>query len=361
MIGKLQDFPWAALEPHLHRAAQHPDGLVNLAFGTPVDPTPDVVRRALREAADAPGLPRTEGVPELREAVARWIRERIGADVAPDAVLPVVGSKELIAWLPALLRVQPHEKVAFPALGFPTFRASAVLAGAVPFEYAGLAELRAERPRVVWLNSPSNPDGRVLGAAELRAVVEWAREHGALVVNDECYLDHGWETEPVSVLHPEVCGTDQHGVLAVHSLSKRSNMAGYRAGSVAGDPGVIRDLLEVRRHAGFVVPAPVQAAMVAALGDEDHVTAQRERYRRRRAALREALEQAGFRVERSEASLFLWATLDQPCWDTVRDLADLGVLVSPGELYGPDGARHVRIAFTATDAQIEAACARLAA
>jgi succinyldiaminopimelate transaminase len=201
----------------------------------------------------------------------------------------------------------------------------------------------------------------VLPPAHLRKVVDWARERGVLVVSDECYSEFGWDAQPVSVLHPDVCGDTHEGLLAVHSLSKRSNLAGYRAGFVAGDPDVVRRLLEVRKHAGLIVPAPVQAAMVACLGDDEHVEEQRGRYAARREVLRPALEAAGFRIEHSEAGLYVWCTRDEDCWDTVAALAEVGVVVAPGEFYGAAGQRHVRVALTATDERIQQVPDRLAA
>jgi aspartate/methionine/tyrosine aminotransferase len=181
-----------------------------------------------------------------------------------------------------------------------------------------------------------------------------------ILISDECYAELGWEAEPVSVLHPDVCGGDHTGLLAVHSLSKRSNLAGYRAGFVAGDPVLVKELLEIRKHAGMMVPAPVQAAMTVALKDDEHVEEQRARYARRRESLRTAFEAHDFRVDHSEAGLYLWLTRDEPCWDTVKTLSELGILVAPGEFYGARGARHVRAAFTATDERVAAAVERLA-
>jgi aspartate/methionine/tyrosine aminotransferase len=198
-------------------------------------------------------------------------------------------------------------------------------------------------------------------ADRLRAVVDWARTHDVLVASDECYVELGWEVEPVSVLHPSVGRGSLDGVLALHSLSKRSNLAGYRAGFAVGDARAVAVLVEARKHLGLLTPAPVQAAVVTALGDDAHVAEQRERYRRRRALLRPAVEAAGFRVDHSEAGLYLWCTRDEPCWDTVSRLADVGVLVAPGAFYGDDGAWHVRLALTVTDEQTEVAAQRLRA
>jgi succinyldiaminopimelate transaminase len=225
----------------------------------------------------------------------------------------------------------------------------------------GLTALGPARVRLVWLNSPSNPSGAVLPVEHLRKVVAWARERGAVVASDECYAELGWDAAPVSLLHPDVCDGSHEGLLSVYSLSKQSNLAGYRAGFVAGDVTLVRELLEVRRHAGMIVPAPVQAAAVAALGDDAHVAEQRARYAERRAVLRDALTAAGWRIDHSQAGLYLWATRDEDCWDSVRALSGLGILVAPGAFYGAAGGRHVRVALTATDERIAAAADRLAA
>ncbi len=329
-------------------------------MGTPVDPTPEVVQQALRAAADAPGYPLTAGTPALRAAALRWAARRLGvADLDPGAVLPTIGTKELVAWLPTLLGLGPGSTVVHPALAYPTYDVGARLAGATPLPADSLTALGPRRVDVLWLNSPANPHGRVLPVEHLRKVVDWARERGTLVVSDECYLELGWEAEPVSVLHPEVSRGSTDGLLAVHSLSKRSNLAGYRAGFVLGDAAVVRRLLEVRKHAGMMVPAPVQAAMVAALDDDAHVLVQRARYAERRRLLRAALGAAGFRIEHSEAGLYLWATRDEPCWDSVAWLAERGLLVAPGDFYGPLGAGHVRICLTVTDERVAAARERL--
>ena len=358
----LPDFPWDRLTPYKEQALAHADGIADLSVGTPVDPTPEPIRAALADAADAPGYPQTYGTPRLREAAAGWLRRRFGVSGAdPDAVLPVIGTKELVAWLPTLLGAGPGDTVVFPELAYPTYDVGARLAGATPVGTDGLLSLGPAAPKIVWVNSPSNPTGKVLPAEHLRKVVAWARGRGAIVVSDECYLEFGWdERHPAtSILHPDVCDGSHEGLLAVNSLSKRSNMAGYRAGFVTGDIALVRRMLEVRKHGGLIVPAPVQAAMTVALDDDAHVDEQRARYARRRAVLREAFERHGFRIDHSEASLYLWATRDEPCWDTVAHLASLGILVAPGEFYGPAGARHVRIAFTATDERVAAAAARL--
>jgi succinyldiaminopimelate transaminase len=317
------------------------------------------VREALATAADAPGYPLTVGTPAVRAALVDWCGRRLGAALEERHVVPSVGSKELVALLPSLLGLAPGTEVLLPRLAYPTYDAGVRLAGCVPVPTDDPTSHDPSRVGLVWLNSPSNPTGEVLDAGRLRAVVEWGRAHGVLVASDECYLELGWEAEPVSVLHPSVSGGDPAGLLALHSLSKRSNLAGYRAGFAAGDADAVAVLVEARKHIGLLVPAPVQAALVAALGDDAHVAEQKARYARRRALLRPAVEAAGFRVEHSEAGLYLWLTRDEACWDTVGALADVGVLVAPGEFYGAAGARHVRLALTVTDAQAEVAAERL--
>ncbi len=331
-------------------------------MGTPVDPVAPLIREALSAASSAPGYPTTAGTPELRASAARSLLRRYGiTDVADDAVLPVIGTKELIAWLPTLLGLGADDTVVVPELAYPTYDVGARLAGARVLRADSLTQIGPRTPRLLYLNSPSNPTGSVLGVDHLRKVVGWARERGVLVASDECYLGLGWEAEPVSVLHPSVCDGDHAGLLAVHSLSKTSSLAGYRAGFVAGDPTVVGELLAVRKHAGMMVPTPVQAAMVAALDDDPHEQDQKRRYGRRRGALLAAVRGAGFTVEHSEAGLYLWATRGEPGRETLSWLADRGILVAPGEFYGPRGADFVRIALTATDERIDAAVARLTA
>ncbi|HTW18682.1 MAG TPA: succinyldiaminopimelate transaminase [Mycobacteriales bacterium] len=354
----LPDFPWDVLAPYGEKARAHPDGIVDLSIGTPVDPTPEVIRRALAAAADAPGYPVTAGTPELREAVAGWIKRRFDAEVAPSSVLPLIGSKELVAWLPFLLQAQ---SIGYPALAYPTYDVGARLAGATSGVVEATVSVGPERLDLLWINSPGNPTGRVLPADHLRKIVDWARERGTVIASDECYADIYYGAErPLSILSPEVCDGRHDGLLAVHSLSKRSNLAGYRAGFVAGDPSLIARLHEVRKHAGMLVPQPVQAAMIAALGDDEHVAVQRDRYAARRANLVTALTGAGFEVDDTGAGLYLWSTRGEGCWETVGWLAGLGILAAPGEFYGPSGGQHVRIALTATDERVAAAAERLA-
>lgn len=359
MIRNLPDFPWDRLAPYAARAREHAGGIVDLSIGTPVDPTPRVVQEALSASSDSPGYPLTAGTPALREAIEAWARSTLGA-TGHLGVLPTIGSKELVAWLPTLLGLGPSDTVVIPELAYPTYDVGARLAGCQVVATDSLTSLGPARVAVVWLNSPANPTGRVLPAEHMAKVVAWARQRGALVVSDECYFELPWTARPVSILHPQVCGGDASGVIAVHSLSKRSNLAGYRFGFVAGDRSVVSRLLEVRKHAGMMVPSPIQAAAIAALGDVAHVREQRARYGERREVLLAALLASGLRVEHSEAGLYLWATRDEDCWATVSWLAEQGILVAPGEFYGAAGVRHVRVALTAPTESVLAAAQRLA-
>jgi len=360
LTARLPSFPWDALEPYRAKAHAHPGGIVDLAVGAPVDAVPAIVRDTLAAASNAPGYPATAGTRTLREAAARWLARRHQVSVDPDAVLPAIGTKELVASLPTLLGCGPEDVVVHPALAYPTYDIGARLAGARPAPADGLAWPAAGPARLRWLNSPSNPTGEVLNAGQLREIIRQARERGAVVASDECYIELGWEEQPVSVLHPDACDGSHAGLLAVHSLSKRSNLAGYRAGFVTGDPDLIAELLEIRKHAGMIVPGPVQAAAAAALDDDDHAEVQRNAYKARRDALRPALEAAGWTVEHSGAGLYLWATHPtRDCWESVAVLADIGILVGPGSIFGPSGAHHIRLALTATDERIAAAATRL--
>lgn len=321
-----------------------------------------MVQRALIAAADSPGYPLTIGLAETRQACIDWLGRRFGVTgLGLDSVLPVIGSKELIASLPTHLGVGPGDLVVQPELAYPTYEVSAALVGAEILATDSLTAIGPATPKILWINSPSNPTGKVLGPDHLRKVVEWCRERGVLLISDECYLELTWTGEPaVSVLHPDVCGGSVEGILAVHSLSKRSNLAGYRCAFVAGDPAVVGELLAVRKNLGLQMPGPQQLAMVAALDDDAHVDEQHARYAARRTRLKAALEAAGFRIDHSEGSLYLWSTRGEDCWETVSWLADRGILVAPGSFYGTAGAQHVRVALTATDERIDAAIARLA-
>lgn len=359
---RLPDFPWDHLTQYAERARAHADGIVDLSVGTPVDPTPEVAQRALAAAADSPGYPTTIGLPETRQAVVDWLGRKFGVTgLGIDGVLPLIGSKEFIGALPLHLGLGAGDLIVWPELAYPTYEVGAALVGATGIATDSLTALGPQVPKLLWINSPSNPTGRVLGVDHLKKVVDWCRERGTLLVSDECYLECAWEAEPVSVLHPDVCGGTHEGILSVHSLSKRSNLAGYRCAFVAGDPAVVAELLAVRKNLGLQMPQPQQRVMIEVLGDDAHVATQHARYASRRTDLKAALESAGFTVDHSEASLYLWATRGEDCWDTVAWLAERGILAAPGAFYGAAGKQHVRVAFTATDERVAAAVSRLTA
>ena len=380
----LPDFPWDSLKPYRALAAAHPDGVVDLAIGTPVDDSPDAARAALAAASNAPGYPAAVGTPAVREAIIAWMERRRGVrGLTDDAVIPTIGSKESVALLPLQLGAGPGDVIVHPRAAYPTYDVGARLAGATPVPVDTDADPDTwglpdgpdgapASPVIVWLNSPGNPDGHVLGVEQLTRIVAWARHRGAVVIADECYAELGW-AEPwasegvPSLLDARVTGrvngtADTTGLLALYSLSKQSNLAGYRAALLAGDPELVKAVTEVRKHSGLLVPAPVQAAMVAALGDDAHVAAQRETYRRRREALLEATAAAGLVNDpASVAGLYLWlsGSASMSAFELVGAFAELGIVVAPGDFYGEAGAGRVRMSLTDTDARVAAACERL--
>jgi succinyldiaminopimelate transaminase len=364
---RLPDFPWDVLIPFAERARAHADGMVDLSVGSPVDPTPAFIREALAEATDAHSYPQTAGSVPLREAIVEWYARRRGVELAVANVLPTIGSKELVSLLPMLLGLGAGDIVVQPTVAYPTYAIGAALVGASVLSSDDPAQWPAET-RLIWLNSPSNPDGRVRSIESLRAAVVRARELGAVIVNDECYAELNWGSGPEeahtpapSILDPAVTQGSRDHVLAVYSLSKQSNLAGYRAGFVAGCSDLIAEILGARKHIGMMPPAPVQAAMVAALANDDHVVRQRAIYRARRTQLMTALNAAGFTIEHSDAGLYLWATRGEDSFATISWLADRGILAAPGSFYGDDPATHVRLALTATDDDIARAAQRLTA
>lgn len=363
-VRDLADYPWDAVVPYRERAAQHPDGIVDLSIGSPVDPTPEVIRQALADATDAHSYPQTVGTPALREAIVDWYARRRGVpDLTVGNVLPTVGSKELVALLPTLLGLGAGDVVVFPRVAYPTYEVGARVAGATPIAQDDPAQW-PEGTRLIWINTPGNPDGRTWTVEQLSAAVRRARELGAVLASDECYAELGWDgqwaEEPVpSVLDPRVTDGSRENLLSVYSLSKQSNLAGYRAAFVAGCARVVDDLLTARKHLGLMPPAPVQHAMTVALRDDTHVAAQKELYRARRDVLRPALEAAGFRIDGSEAGLYLWSTEGKDAWESLGRLADLGILAGPGPFYGADSSQHVRLSLTAPLDRVEAAARRL--
>ncbi|MGO1770864.1 MAG: succinyldiaminopimelate transaminase [Microbacterium sp.] len=363
-IRDLDAYPWDAVVPFRERASAHPGGLCDLSIGSPVDPTPAVVRDALVAATDAHAYPTTAGSGELADAICAWYARRRGVSgLEPRHVLPTIGSKELVALLPTLLGLGEGDVVVHPRAAYPTYAVGAAVAGATAVAEDDPARW-PEGTRLVWINSPGNPDGRVWTVEELRAAVRRAREIGAVLAGDECYAELGWEgaweSEPIpSVLDPRVTEGSRENLLSVYSLSKQSNLAGYRAAFVAGCARVVATLLTNRKHLGLMLPAPVQHAMAAALADDAHVAEQKERYRARRDVLKPALEAAGFRIDLSQAGLYLWATEGRDAWESMGRLADLGILAGPGVFYGAGDDRHIRFSLTATDDRIAQAADRL--
>ena len=341
------------MAPYGARAREHAEGIIDLSQGTPVDATPEFIQQELKAAANSPGYPLTIGTPELRSAMRNWATEVLGASGDFD-VLPTIGSKELVAWLPTILQAKT---VLYPKVVYPTY-----LVGSMINESENIAvDIDATtwpKSDLAWINSPSNPTGRVHSESELEAVIAYARKNNSVVASDECYLNFPATGQcPVSILN--LAKGDNKNLLAAHSMSKRSNLAGYRAGLIVGDSEIIGKIREVRKHAGMLLPLPIQRAMTAALGDEKHVAIQAKRYAARREVLSSALIAAGFQIDFSSAGLYIWCTRNEDSWTSVSWLADLGILATPGIFYGEAGAKHIRIAMTATDDQISQAAARI--
>ena len=351
-------YPYDRLDELKSAAGALPGGLVDLSIGTPCDPPPAAVVAALAASGAERGYPPSIGTLAYREAAAGWLQRRLGVAVQPSELAACVGTKELVVGMPQWLRLRRPDRdtVLYPAISYPSYAMGATLAGcrAVPFHSLDAIDpADAERALCLWVNVPGNPTGEL---GDLVAAAAWGRARGVPVVSDECYVEFTWDGPRRSILEH---GTD--GVLAVHSLSKRSNLAGARAGFYAGDGDLVHYLSEVRKHAGFMVPGPVQAAAVAAWNDDAHVDAQREVYLRRLAAMRDALVAFGVDVAMPQGAFYLWAEAPGgDAWKLTRRLAEQGgVLVSPGEFYGPLGAGHVRVAVVQPDERIALVAERL--
>ncbi len=351
-------YPYDRLDDLRRVADEHPGGAVDLSIGTPYDPPPEVAVDALGSSGSERGYPPSVGTPALRSAAARWLDRRFGATVDPAHLAACVGTKELVAGMPQWLRLRTPERdtVLYPHISYPSYAMGATLAGCRAVPYATLAEVEpddAARALCLWVNSPGNPTGQL---DDLGAAAAWGRERGVPVLSDECYIEFTWQGPGRTIL---THGLD--GVLAMHSLSKRSNLAGARAGFYAGDPDLVHYLSEVRKHAGFMVPGPVQAAAVAALDDDAHVDAQRERYRRRLALMGAVVATLGVDCPPPAGAFYLWVPAPAgDAWALARRLAaEAGAVVSPGEFYGPAGAGHVRIAVVQPDDRIELVARRL--
>ncbi|MFM8927818.1 MAG: succinyldiaminopimelate transaminase [Rhodoluna sp.] len=363
MFTGLPEYPWKKLKPYEELAKQHPSGIVDLSVGSPIDPTPLVIQDALIRATNAPGYPSTAGSLELREAIVEWFsRRRSVPNLTLDQVMPSIGSKELISFLPLFLGLGKDDVVVQPRVAYTAYVVGASLVGA-EIVSSDDPDSWPENTKLIWLNSPGNPDGKVLDVADLRKAVARARELGAVLASDECYAELGWghwaTTKIPSLLDPRVSDGNLDNLIALYSLSKQSNLAGYRAAFAAGDSKLIQPMVNLRMHSGLMMPAPVQKAVIAALADEEHVAIEREIYRSRREVLLQAVKDFGFEVKDSEAGLYVWATLGEDCWLTVKRMAELGVLVVPGEFYEAGGSHFVRFSITATDDKIAEGANRL--
>jgi succinyldiaminopimelate transaminase len=352
-------YPYERLDEIIALANEHEGGAVDLSIGTPCDPSPPAVIAALSAGDTARGYPPSIGTPAFRAAAASWIGRRLGATVDPAReVAACVGTKEFVASLPQYLKLRDpsRDTVLYPAISYPTYEMGATLAGCRAVPYRSLDEISdtdAARALCLWVNSPANPTGELL---DLGAAAAWGRERAIPVASDECYAEFTWTGERTTILR---AGTD--GVLALHSLSKRDNFAGARIGFYAGDADLVHYLREVRKHAGLMPPGPVQAAAVVALGDDDHVEVQRARYLQRLRRLVVLLDRAGYTAAMPDGAFYLWVHApDGDAWEAARDLARrAGIVISPGEFYGPHGTGYFRVAAVQPDERIELAVARL--
>jgi succinyldiaminopimelate transaminase len=358
-------YPYERLAGARAKAGTHDGGAVDLSIGTPCDPPPPAVVEALARSDAERGYPPSVGSVALREAAARWMERRLSVTVDPDDVAACVGTKELVGTLPQWLRLRDPERdtVLHPALAYPTYDMGATLAGcrAVPVALDGdwrldldsIDPVDARRALCLWVNSPGNPAGQL---DDLVAAADWGRAHGVPVFSDECYVEFTWGGPPRTILES---GTE--GVVAVHSLSKRSNAAGLRVGFYAGDRELVRYLSEVRKHVGMMVPGPVQAAAVAALDDDDHVDRQRSIYRARIDRFRTVLAREGILAPSPQGAFYLWAAAPGgDAWAVVEDLAERGgALVAAGDIFGPAGAGHVRIALVQPEDRLDLVASRL--
>jgi succinyldiaminopimelate transaminase len=366
------EYPYDRLDKLRSEADAHEGGVVDLSIGTPTDPPPPGVLQALAgrdETGEARGYPPSIGSLALRRAIGQWTQERFGLQIPVDSIAVCVGTKEYVASLPQWLKLRSpsRDTVLYPAVSYPTYEMGATLAGlrAVPvsvdrqwrLDLDGVDPADIERALLLWVNSPANPSGVV---DDLRAAAAWGQRWGVPVFSDECYAEFTWAAPPSTILGHGGGSEGLDGVVAVHSLSKRSNMAGLRVGWYAGDADLVGYLREVRKHAGLMVPGPVQRAAVTALGDQDHVETQRRRYHERLVRMRAILGEVGVAVELPQGGFYLWASAPGGDWTWTEWLAQhAGVLASPGSFYGPQGAGHVRLAMVAPIERLDLVATRL--
>lgn len=369
MTGAFEPPPtvWEGGDGRRAVAAAFPGGPIDLTIGTPVDDPPPFVAEVLARADGARGYPPSVGTTRFRDAAVGWMARRFGVEIPPEQVAASVGSKELVAGLPHWLRLRwpDRDTVLHPAVSYPSYAMGARLAGCravpVPTRPDGSPDLDAITPEdasralCLWSNSPANPTGAL---DDLAAVAGWGRDHDVPVVSDECYVELTWDGPPRTIL-----SEGSGGVLAVHSLSKRSNLAGLRAGFYAGDADLVGYLSQLRKHAGFMVPGPVQEVAAAVLDDDVHAAAQRARYRQRLDVVLAALAAAGLDVPAPGGAFYLWVPAPDGDGEALASwfAAAVGALVTPGGAYGPAGRGHVRLALVAEDGRIEELARRLIA
>jgi len=339
---------------------------IDMSIGAPNDPPDQLILDAMIGSDSERGYPASIGTAEFRTAAADWFKRRTGVSIDIGQIGATIGLKEFVVGVPHWLRHRDPTKdtVLYPSVSYPSYAMGAELAHcrAVPvavdsewrMDISSIDPADAERAVCLWVNSPGNPAGAI---EDLNLAAEWGRAHGVPVISDECYIEFIWDGPPNTILQS---GLD--GVLAIHSLSKRSNFAGARAGFYAGDPELVLWLQELRKHLGFMVPGPIQAAATAALNDDAHVEIQRKRYRHRMETMSEILADMGIHAPMPGGSFYLWAEApDGDAWALAARMAsDLGVICSPGEFYGEAGSGHARFALVVSDEQLASVRERIA-
>lgn len=404
-------YDWSRVAAFRAAAAAYPGGSVDLSIGSPVDPVPEGVRKALADASNARnayGYPATVGTADLRQAISQWYARDRGVDLTAlgATAVPSVGSKEAVALMASMLHLQPGDVVVQPRVAYPTYAIGTQLAGATVKLVDAVEDTASwehtKGVKAIWVNSPNNPSGKTLNAFQLHDIVMAARRIGAVVLSDECYALLAWRGanatvtaggQPVvstnagapavagyaardadpsadsgmglasvaapSILDPGVCAGSAQGILALYSLSKQSNMAGYRVAFIAGDKDLVDPMAALRKQIGLIIPGPVQAAMACALDDDDTVLAQRRKYLSRLAALVDGLKAFGYEdAAIPDGGLYVWVKAQgKDCWDDMDVLAELGIVPAPGEFYGDDG--YLRFSVTASDEAVNRAAHRL--